>query len=70
MNFVTYLTNQKIEIAKDMLINTDIPIINIALDLSYHEPNYFSKVFKKNVGMTPTAFRRKFRKKEAQSREA
>lgn len=64
MNFVTYLTNQKIEIAKDMLINTDIPIINIALDLSYHEPNYFSKVFKKNVGMTPTAFRRKYRVKD------
>ncbi|MQM72153.1 MAG: response regulator [Eubacteriaceae bacterium] len=61
MNFVTYLTQQKIQIAKDMLINTDTPIINIALDLSYHEPNYFSKVFKKNVGITPTAFRRKYR---------
>ena len=32
-----------------MLLNTDVPIINIALDLSYHEPiNYFSKVFKKS----------------------
>lgn len=58
VNFVTYLTERKIEIAKDMLVNTDVPIINIALDLSYHEPNYFSKVFKKSTGMTPTEYRR------------
>ena len=58
VNFVTYLTERKIEIAKDMLLNTDVPIINIALDLSYHEPNYFSKVFKKSTGMTPTEYRR------------
>lgn len=62
VNFVTYLTERKIEIAKDMLINTDVPIINIALDLSYHEPNYFSKVFKKSTGMTPTEYRKKYRK--------
>lgn len=58
VNFVTYLTDRKIEIAKDMLLYTDIPIINIALELSYHEPNYFSKVFKKATGLTPTEFRR------------
>lgn len=62
VNFVTYLTERKIEIAKDMLINTDVPIINIALDLSYHEPNYFSKVFKKSTGLTPTEFRREKKK--------
>jgi len=58
VNFVTYLTERKIDIAKEMLIYTDIPIINIALELSYHEPNYFSKVFKKNTGMTPTEYRK------------
>lgn len=68
VNFVTYLTERKIDIAKDMLLNTDIPIINIALDLSYHEPNYFSKVFKKSTGMTPTEFR-KLRKDETKSKD-
>lgn len=63
MNFVTYLTERKMDIAKEMLINTDVPIINIALELSYHEPNYFSKVFKKSSGYTPTEFRRRFRSK-------
>ena len=57
MNFTTYLTHKKIEIAKEMLLDSEIPIINIAIDLSYHHPNYFSKVFKKTVGITPTEYR-------------
>lgn len=59
VNFVTYLTDRKVELAKDMLVFTDIPIINIALELSYHEPNYFSKVFKKATGVTPTEYRKR-----------
>ncbi len=62
VNFVTYLTDRKIELAKDMLVYTDIPIINIALELSYHEPNYFSKVFKKSTGVTPTEYRKQKKK--------
>ena len=46
-----------IEAAKDMLINTDRPVVNIAYDLSYSETNYFSKTFKKKVGVTPTEYR-------------
>ncbi len=61
VNFVTYLTERKIDIAKDMLLNTDVPIINIALELSYHEPNYFSKVFKKSTGLTPTEYRKQYK---------
>lgn len=61
VNFVTYLTDRKIDIAKDMLLNTDVPIINIALELSYHEPNYFSKVFKKSTGYSPTEYRKQFK---------
>lgn len=59
INFITYVTDKKIEIAKDMLANTDDPIINIAIELSYNEANYFSKAFKKKVGMTPSEYREK-----------
>lgn len=62
VNFVTYLTERKIELAKDMLIYTELPIINIALELSYHEPNYFSKVFKKSTDLTPTEYRKQYKK--------
>ncbi|MGL5313258.1 MAG: PocR ligand-binding domain-containing protein [Peptostreptococcaceae bacterium] len=60
VNFITYLTERRIEIAKEMLLDPNIPIVNIAVDLSYNQPNYFSKVFKKTVGLTPTEYRDKF----------
>ena len=59
-NFIVYVTDRRIEIAKDMLQNTDMPVINIACELSYNETNYFSKVFKKKVGLSPTEYRQRF----------
>lgn len=56
-NFITYVTDTKIEYAKEMLCNTEMPVINIAYELSYSETNYFSKAFKKKVGVTPTEYR-------------
>ncbi len=57
VNFINYVTGRKIEQAMAMLLETDMPIINIAYELSYNETNYFSKAFKKKVGMTPSEFR-------------
>lgn len=57
MNFITYVTDCKIEAAQKMLVDTDMPVINIAYELSYSETNYFSKAFKKKVGVTPTEYR-------------
>ncbi|WP_455804951.1 helix-turn-helix transcriptional regulator, partial [Clostridium butyricum] len=49
----------KIEKAKQLLENTDMSIINISMSLGYDESGYFSKVFKKVVGVTPSAYRNK-----------
>ena len=57
VNFITYMMDGKISEAKDMLIDTDMPVINIAYELSYSETNYFGKAFKKKVGVTPTEYR-------------
>lgn len=59
MNFTAYVTKYKIEKAKWMLVNTDIPIVNIASELGYYECGYFTKVFKKIEGITPTEYRSK-----------
>ena len=56
-NFITYVTDSRIEMAKRMLVDTEMPIINIAYELSYNETNYFSKAFKKKVGVTPSEYR-------------
>ncbi|WP_243441489.1 helix-turn-helix domain-containing protein [Clostridium arbusti] len=34
-----------------------MPIINISISLGYDESGYFSKVFKKIVGVTPSTYR-------------
>ncbi len=57
VNFITYVTDCKIAVAQEMLIDTDMPVISIAYELSYNEANYLSKVFKRKVGMTPTEYR-------------
>ena len=57
-NFITYVTNSKLELAKQMLTETDMPVTNVAYELSYNETNYFSKAFKKKTGMTPGEYRR------------
>ena len=46
-NYITYVTDSRIEMAKRMLVDTEMPVINIAYELSYNETNYFSKAFKK-----------------------
>lgn len=58
--FITYVTNSRIELAKELLRYTTLPILNIAYELSYNETNYFSKAFKKKVGLTPSEYREKF----------
>jgi YesN/AraC family two-component response regulator len=58
INYNTYVTDQKINKAKELLANTNVPILNIALDLGYKNSNYFSRVFKKNEGINPTEFRK------------
>lgn len=65
INFVTYVTECRIEKAKELLENTDMPVLNIALELGYNEPNYFSKVFKKIVHMTPSQYRERKRMEKA-----
>ncbi len=58
-NFIEYLTNIRIEKAKKLLQNRELSIKNICVDTGYSDPNYFSRIFKKQVGVTPTEYREK-----------
>ena len=61
INFVTYLTARRIELAKDLLTQTELPVTGIALKLSYNDVNYFCKSFRKEVGLSPLEYRRQVR---------
>ncbi len=56
-NFIEYLTNLRIEKAKLLLQNKEISIKSICMETGYSDPNYFSRIFKKQVGITPTEYR-------------
>lgn len=58
-NFKEYLTAVRIAKAKDLLKNTNKSVKEISFDIGYNDPNYFSRLFRKMVGVTPTEFTRK-----------
>lgn len=58
INYIDYLTVCRIEKAKKMLADPDKSIKEITIEVGYHEPNYFSKVFKKMCHVTPREYRR------------
>lgn len=63
-NFSTYLTRCRMEEAKDRIKHTDENLIAIAYELGFNEPNYFSRVFKKIEGVTPSQYRNRVRRKK------
>lgn len=49
----------RIQRAKRLLSSTSLPIIDIAASVGVEDQSYFSRLFKKETGMTPSAFRKK-----------
>lgn len=58
VSFTDYITNLKIERSKNMLLYSDAPIYEIAMDLNFSDSSYFSKVFKRKEGMLPSQYRK------------
>lgn len=57
-SFITYVTAKRLERAKLALAHTEKPVMRIAAELDFSPLNYFSRIFKKHVGLTPTQYRR------------
>ena len=59
MNFIDYLTEVRINNAKELLKNPDCKIYDISYMVGYESSKHFSKVFKNATGMTPKEYREK-----------
>ena len=57
MSFTAYVTELRMERAAEMLRETDEKTYLIAEKTGYVDPNYFSYVFKRHFGVTPSKFR-------------
>ena len=55
--FVDYVNDVRLRRAARLLLSTDLKIADIAERLEYHDLAYFSKLFKRKFGMTPSLYR-------------
>ena len=56
-----FLLDCRLEQAKKRLENTDLAITRLALDLGFDSSQHFASTFKRTTGLTPTAWRARFR---------
>lgn len=56
-NFIEYVTAVRMEKAKELLESSTLSMKEICAEVGYADPNYFSRTFKKNVGLTPTEYK-------------
>ena len=56
-SFLVYLTEYRVEKAKILLGDISINIKDVSAEVGYRDSNYFARVFKRSVGLTPTEYR-------------
>lgn len=59
VTILQYMTNLRIEKAKELLLHTDMKMYEISVEVGYNDYTYFSQIFKRNTGETLSEFRKK-----------
>ncbi len=57
MTFSAYLNRTRITYSKELLLHTNMRLVEIAFQVGYEDQSYFSKVFHKIVGVPPLKYR-------------
>jgi transcriptional regulator GlxA family with amidase domain len=57
---IEYLQNLRIEEAKRLLEAGSMPVDEISAEVSYEDPSFFRRLFKRLTGLTPSQYRRMF----------
>ncbi|MFM1655604.1 response regulator [Brevibacillus sp. B_LB10_24] len=61
LSFVDYLVRIRIEKAKELIAQTDLKIWEVAERVGFNDPKYFTKMFKRSMGISPRRFKNKLR---------
>ena len=59
-SFTEYLIYLRLSKAKELLKTSNLKSSQIATEIGYNDSHYFSYIFKKNVGMTPSDYRAQY----------
>ncbi|MCP1358136.1 ABC transporter substrate-binding protein [Aneurinibacillus migulanus] len=62
---IDYLTELRINRAKQFMAQTNVKLQDVARQVGYNDPFYFSRKFKKEVGVSPTVYMKSRRRKIA-----
>ena len=60
-NFIEYLTGVRMNAARKLLLDPGHSIKEVCVLSGYSDPNYFSRIFKKYEGVTPSEYRERLR---------
>ncbi|MDF2594263.1 MAG: hypothetical protein K0R69_604 [Clostridia bacterium] len=55
-NYIEYLTNIRINKAKELMLSTEMSVKEISYNIGYNDPNYFSRLFKKIEKVSPSEY--------------
>ena len=58
ISILEFITDERVRLAKELLVSTDHPVKQVADNVGYGNYSYFTKLFKRNTGLTPQAYRR------------
>ncbi len=61
INFTDYLSRARIEKAKNLLLNPNLRISEIAFEVGFQSLTHFNRVFKRILGQSPTEYREQLR---------
>ena len=56
-----YLNKIKVDFACKLLMDPEIGIVDVCLDSGFNNPSHFNRQFMKNMGVTPSEYRKRFR---------
>ena len=58
-SYLEYLTSVRISIAKSLLKQTTLSVMDVCLEVGYQDPSHFAKIFTRKVGFSPAEFRKR-----------
>jgi AraC-like DNA-binding protein len=58
-SFLDEVGKARVRVAQRMMLASDVPVSNVAMDVGCASPQHFASLFKKFVGETPTAWRKR-----------
>lgn len=57
IGFMDYVLNKRMDFAKHLLDNSQMPITSIGYEVGFKDPSYFARAFKQSCGSTPSEYR-------------